>query len=66
MCMACASSHVYGTCTWRAQVPTTVYTPLEYGAVGLTEEEAEAAYGPGGLKPDKGIEVTLTLALTLS
>ena len=26
-------------------VPTTVYTPLEYGCVGLTEEEAIAAHG---------------------
>jgi thioredoxin/glutathione reductase (selenoprotein) len=26
-------------------VPTTVYTPLEYGCVGLTEEDAEAKYG---------------------
>jgi len=26
-------------------VPTTVYTPLEYGCVGLTEEEATAALG---------------------
>ena len=39
------------------QVPTTVYTPLEYGAVGLSEEEAEKKYGPGGLDPNKGIEV---------
>ena len=38
-------------------VPTTVYTPLEYGCVGYTEEEAEKVYGAGGLKPDSGIEV---------
>ena len=38
-------------------VPTTVYTPLEYGCVGYTEEEAEKVFGPGGLKPDSGIEV---------
>jgi len=26
-------------------VPTTIYTPLEYGCCGLTEEQAEAMYG---------------------
>ena len=26
-------------------IPTTVFTPLEYGAVGLSEEAAEAKYG---------------------
>merc|ERR1719240_988313 len=31
-------------------VPTTVYTPLEYGCVGLTEEEAEAAHGKENLE----------------
>jgi len=38
-------------------VPTTVYTPLEYGCVGYTEEEAEKAFGPQGMKPGVGIEV---------
>ena len=38
-------------------VPTTVYTPLEYGCVGYTEEEAIKVFGAGGLKPDSGIEV---------
>ena len=32
-----------------ALVPTTVFTPLEYGAVGLSEEEATAQYGPDGI-----------------
>jgi len=27
-------------------VPTTVFTPLEYGCCGLTEEEAQTQYGP--------------------
>lgn len=27
------------------QVPTTVFTPLEYGTVGLSEEEADELYG---------------------
>lgn len=27
------------------QVPTTVFTPLEYGCVGLSEEEAVARHG---------------------
>ena len=31
-------------------VPTTVYTPLEYGAVGLPEEEAEALYGADNIE----------------
>jgi len=31
-------------------VPTTVYTPLEYGCVGLTEEAAEAMYGADNLE----------------
>ena len=26
-------------------VPTTVFTPLEYGAVGLTEDEAKQRFG---------------------
>lgn len=26
-------------------VPTTVFTPLEYGAVGLSEEQAVAKFG---------------------
>ena len=38
-------------------VPTTVYTPLEYGCVGYTEEEAEKKFGPGGIKETSGIEV---------
>jgi len=31
-------------------VPTTVYTPLEYGCCGMTEEDAEAKYGSGNLE----------------
>jgi thioredoxin reductase (NADPH) len=31
-------------------VPTTVYTPLEYGAVGYSEEDAEAKFGKGRLE----------------
>jgi len=31
-------------------VPTTVFTPLEYGCVGLSEEEAESKYGKEGLE----------------
>ena len=31
-------------------VPTTVYTPLEYGCVGLTEEAAEKLYGADNLE----------------
>merc|ERR1719231_741467 len=38
-------------------VPTTVYTPLEYGCVGYTEAEAEKVFGPQGLKEASGIEV---------
>lgn len=32
------------------QVPTTVFTPLEYGCVGLSEEEAEKKHGKDGLE----------------
>lgn len=35
-------------------VPTTVFTPLEYGACGLSEERATELYG------QENIEVTLT------
>merc|ERR1719399_1398844 len=38
-------------------VPTTVYTPLEYGCVGYTEEEAEKVFGKHDMKPDQGLEV---------
>jgi len=31
-------------------VPTTVYTPLEYGCVGLTEEEAEKTFGADNIE----------------
>ena len=31
-------------------VPTTVFTPLEYGAIGLSEEEAVAKYGEENLE----------------
>ena len=42
------ASRLYGGGTRRMDyqmVPTTVFTPLEYGCVGLTEEAAIAAYG---------------------
>lgn len=32
------------------QVPTTVFTPLEYGCVGLSEEEAEKRLGKDGVE----------------
>ncbi len=31
-------------------VPTTVFTPLEYGSCGLTEEEADALLGPDNVE----------------
>ena len=31
-------------------VPTTVYTPLEYGCVGYSEEAAAARYGPANIE----------------
>ena len=31
-------------------VPTTVFTPLEYGSVGLSEEDAIAKYGAGDIE----------------
>ena len=30
-------------------VPTTVFTPLEYGACGLAEEDARAIFGDGNI-----------------
>ena len=30
-------------------VPTTVFTPLEYGACGLPEEDARAIYGDANI-----------------
>ncbi len=36
-------------------VPTTVFTPLEYGAIGYSEEEAIEAFG------DENIEVKKNL-----
>ena len=31
-------------------VPTTVFTPLEYGAIGLAEEDAEMIYGSSNIQ----------------
>merc|ERR1719399_2635355 len=42
------ASRLYGGATATMDytgVPTTVYTPIEYGAVGLAEEDAEKLYG---------------------
>ncbi len=39
------------------QIPTTVYTPLEYGACGLSEEKALAKYGSKSCDAATGIEV---------
>ena len=47
------ANRLYGGSTEQMDyqgVPTTVYTPLEYGCVGLTEEEAEAKYGADKLE----------------
>lgn len=33
-----------------ATVPTTVFTPLEYGCIGLSEEDAIAKYGAGDIE----------------
>ena len=34
----------------RKQVPTTVFTPLEYGCVGLSEEAAVQCYGSDNIE----------------
>lgn len=34
----------------RKQVPTTVFTPLEYGFVGLSEEAAVQCYGSDNIE----------------
>ena len=47
------ASRLYGGGTRRMDyqmVPTTVFTPLEYGCVGLTEEAAIAAYGEANVE----------------
>ena len=31
-------------------VPTTVCTPLEYGVIGLSEEDAKTEYGAGDIE----------------
>ena len=31
-------------------IPTTVFTPLEYGVTGLAEEDAEAKYGKDNIE----------------
>lgn len=36
------------------QVPTTVFTPLEYGCVGLSEQEAERRHGSDGVEVRPG------------
>ena len=34
------------------QVATTIFTPLEYGTVGLSEEKAISAYGEDNIEVD--------------
>ncbi len=51
--MGLLSSVRYGGSTHEMDyktVPTTVFTPMEYGAVGLSEEEALAKLGDDGLE----------------
>ena len=31
-------------------IPTTVFTPIEYGTCGLTEEEAQAKFGADNIR----------------
>ena len=42
-------------------VPTTVFTPLEYGACGLPEEDARAIYGDGNIDVSSLIYELVTL-----
>lgn len=47
------AARLYGGATGMmdyTNVPTTVYTPIEYGCVGLAEEDAEAVYGAENLE----------------
>jgi pyruvate/2-oxoglutarate dehydrogenase complex dihydrolipoamide dehydrogenase (E3) component len=46
-----------------ALVPTTVFTPLEYGCIGLAEEEAAATHGGDGIEVFHLQYDTLELAL---
>lgn len=32
------------------KIPTTIFTPLEYGCIGLTEEKAVAKYGEDNIQ----------------
>lgn len=42
LCFACFSP--------RSQIPTTVFTPMEYGAVGYSEDAAVAKFGKAAIK----------------
>ena len=47
------AARLYGGATEQmdyTQVPTTVYTPLEYGACGLPEEVAIETYGEANIE----------------
>eukprot|EP00457_Paulinella_chromatophora_P002691 gb/GEZN01002696.1/.p1 GENE.gb/GEZN01002696.1/~~gb/GEZN01002696.1/.p1 ORF type:complete len:610 (-),score=113.25 gb/GEZN01002696.1/:503-2332(-) len=47
---------------WR-YIPTTVFTPLEYGAIGLTEEQANEQYGKEDVVVYRKTFVPLELSL---
>lgn len=42
--------HAWSACCVTFQVPTTVFTPMEYACVGETEEEAVTARGDDGVE----------------
>jgi pyruvate/2-oxoglutarate dehydrogenase complex dihydrolipoamide dehydrogenase (E3) component len=37
-------------------VPTTVFTPLEFGSIGLAEDDAELIYGADNIEVGEGVE----------
>ena len=41
----------------QLQVPTAVFTPLQYGAVGLNEQEAIAEYGKHNIEVNFSVYV---------
>ena len=38
-------------------VPTTVFTPIEYGAIGYSEEDAISKFGESNIEVEKNIFV---------
>ena len=46
-------------------VPTTVFTPIEYGAIGYSEEDALSKFGEDNIEVKKNRTKSIYLSLTL-